>query len=324
MDQAGRSGRTRGRGRQSYGEPGRSGLGRTLRQGGYADVRGDFRVRIEVWIGVGIAIKLCSLFAAAALLIGAAACTPAANKLAEKSAEASCPDDGHRLPGTGLCQGRVANYFDPARLAGVEGDLPAGCTYVINETMTIDPEEAILYNALSCKGKTTKLEFSAGARSASLSWGVSSFFENVPTAGAEGSERVRIFSLLDIADPKAMILVMAKATAKEEKAPAAEIAACEVRQAGENYPADAFMVDVNDAYKKANKLGTYDKGLKDDPSTGVYCACGPYGVTDAPRFWMIRDGYAWFVDQGQDLPDFDATSLTVFRKGADGAWAPVS
>ncbi len=111
----------------------------------------------------------------------------------------------------------MANYFDPARLAGAEGDLTEGCTYVINKTMTIDPEEAILYNALSCKGKTTKLEFSAGARSASLTWGVSGFFDNVPTAGEEGSERVRIFSLLDVADPKAMIPDMAKATAKEKK-----------------------------------------------------------------------------------------------------------
>jgi hypothetical protein len=264
--------------------------------------------------------------AAAALMLGAVlACTPAADKAATKTAEASCPDDGPRLPGTGLCQGRAANYFDPARLVSIkDGDLPEGCSYVINETMTADENEAILYNALSCKGKTTKLEFSAGARSASLSWGVSGFFENVPTAGAEGSERVRIFTLAEVADPKAMILDMAKATAKEEQAPAAEIAACEVRQAGENYPADAFVVDVNDAYKKAKKLGPYDKGAKDDPGTGVYGACGPYGVTDAQRFWLIRDGYAWFIDQGQDVPDFDAGSLTVFRKGADGAWAPVS
>lgn len=262
------------------------------------------------------------LAAAALVLVGAVACTPATDKAGKTTAEASCPDDGPRLPGTGLCQGRVANYFDPARLSGAQDDLPEGCSYVINETMTPDPNEAILYNAMSCKGKTTKLEFSAGARSASLSWGVSGFFENVPTGGAEGSERVRMFSLQDVADPKAMILDMAKATAKEEKVPAAEIAACEVRPAGGSFPADAFIVDVNDAYKKANKLGPYDKGPKDDPGAGVYGACGPYGVTDSARFWMIRDGYAWFVDQGQDLPDFDATSLTVFRKGADGAWAP--
>lgn len=260
--------------------------------------------------------------AVAALALLSPACTPAAKDPAEESAETSCPDDGPRLPGTGLCQGRVANYFDPARLGAAARDLPEGCAFIINETMTPDPAEAILYNALSCNGKTTKLEFSAGARSASLGWGVSGFFENVPTAGEEGSDLVRLFPLEGVADPKAMILDMAKATATEEKAKPAEVAACELRPAGENFPADAFVVDVNDAYKKANKLGQYDAGPKDDPSTGVYGACGSYGVTDARVFWMIRDGYAWFVNQGQDLPDFDAGSLTVFRKGSDGTWAP--
>ena len=267
-------------------------------------------------------MKLCSLFAAAALLIGAAACTPAGNKSAENSAEALCPDDGARLPGTGLCQGRVANYFDPARLSAATGDRPEGCSYVINETMTHDPNQAILYNALSCKGKTTKLEFSAGARSASLDWGVSGFFDNVPKAGEEGSERVRLFPLEGVADAKAMILDMARATAREEKAKAIEVAACEIGPAGEGFPVDAFMVDVNDAYKKLNKLGPYD-GLKDGPDAGAYVACGSYGYDGGLSYWMVRDGYAWFVKQTQDLPDFDAGSLTVFRKGSDGAWGPV-
>ena len=86
---------------------------------------------------------------------------------------------------------------------------------------------------------------------------------------------------------------------------------------------DAYLVDVNEAYKKANKLGAYDESPKDTPSSGVYGACGPFGITDAGGdFWLVRDGYAWFVRQGQDTPDFDAASLTVFRKDADGVWAP--
>ncbi len=266
-------------------------------------------------------MKLRSLFVAAALLGGAAACTPAADNAVEAAAESSCPDDGPRLPGTGLCQGRVANYFDPARLAAATGDLPEGCSYVINETMTPDPDEAILYNALSCNGKTTALEFSAGARSASLSWGVSGFFDTVPTAGEEGSERVRLFLLDGVADAQAMILEMAKATAKEEGAGDSEIASCEIRPAGDGYPVDALVVDVNDAYKEANKLGSYD-GLTDGPDAGAYVACGSWGYDDGLSYWMVRDGYAWFVRQTQDLPDFDAGSLTVFRRGADGAWSP--
>jgi hypothetical protein len=190
--------------------------------------------------------------------------------------------------------------------------------------MTPDPNEAIVYNALSCKGKTTKLEFSAGARSASLGWGVPAFFDHVPTAVQDGWELVRQFRLEGVADPTAMILDMAKATAKEEKVVAAEIAACELRPAGDRFPADALVADVNGAYQKAKKFGPDDTGSRDDPSTGVYGACGSYGITDAQVFWMIRDGYAWFIDQGQDAPDFDAGSLTLVRKGADGVWAPAS
>jgi hypothetical protein len=271
-------------------------------------------------------MKHFALLVTSALALGLNACAPAAKKPAEAPAASTavqvCPDDGPRLPITGLCRGRAVNYFDPARFANASGDLPEGCTWVVSETTTPDPNEAILYNALSCNGKTTQLEFSAGAGSASLSWGVSGFFDDVPTQGETGSERVRLFTLEGVADAKALILEMARGTAAEQGSTPEEVVACEMRPAGEGYPSDAFVVDVNDAYKQANKLGTYD-GLTDGPEAGVYAACGPYGVTDAQVFWLIRDGYAWFLDQGQDMPDFDAGSLTVFRKAADGAWAPV-
>lgn len=259
---------------------------------------------------------------AAALGLGAVGCAPPQSK-DTAAAAATCPDDGPRLAHTGLCQGRAVNYFDPARLTTTGTDLPEGCTWVVNETPTPDPEEAILYNALRCNDKTTKLEFSAGARSASLGWGESGLFDTVPKMGEEGAELVRIFTLEGQADPKAMILEMAKGLAAERQVSPAEIAACAVRPAGEGFPADAVVVDVSDAFMKANKIGPYD-GLTDGPEAGAYGVCGDYGfTTDSQRYWMIRDGYAWFVDLGQDTPDFDAGSLTVFRKGADGAWGPV-
>lgn len=261
-----------------------------------------------------------------ALLLALAACMPPARQQEAarsdgKASPAACPDDGPRLPGTGLCRGRAVNYFDPARLSAASSDLPEGCSYVVNETLTPDPNEAFLYNALSCNGKTTSLEFSAGAHSATLGYGVSGFFENTPTQGEDGSQIVRIFPLEGVADPGAMVLDIVKGAAREANVTGAEIAACALRPAGERYPADALVADVNDAYRKAHRLGRYD-GAKDGPGAGVYAACGPYGFTDAQAFWMIRDGYAWFVDQGQDVADFDAGSLTVFRKGADGTWGP--
>lgn len=267
-------------------------------------------------------MKRVSFLTAVVLVAGVVACAPAANQTADKASATGCEAGAAKLAVTGLCPAQALAAITPARVTAMTGELPEGCSYTVAETATPDANEAILYRALSCKGKTTQLEFSAGARSAAMGYGVSGFFDNVPKMGEEGADLVRLFRLDGAADPKAMILTMAKATATEEKAPAAEIAACELRAAGEGFPADALVVDVNDAYQKSKKLGRYDGGPKDDPGTGVYAACGSYGFTDARVFWMIRDGYAWFVNQGQDIPDFDAGSLTVFRKGADGAWAP--
>jgi len=268
-------------------------------------------------------MKLYACVFAAGLVFALAACKPPATGTPGTKAQAGCAAGDTRLPGTGLCQIAAVNLFAPERLSSLSNrhdELPVGCEWLVNETMTPDPAEAILYLALRCGGKVTKLEFSAGAHSAALGYGVSGFFEKVPAQGEEGSELVRLFPLEGVPDPKAMILEIALGNAKEQGVSAGEIAACSVREAPE-IGLDAYLVDVSDAYKKANKLGAYDEGPADMPNHGVYGACGPFGVSDSHDFWLIRDGYAWFVQQGQDMPDFDAASLTVFRKGSDGVWA---
>jgi hypothetical protein len=83
----------------------------------------------------GLSMKPFALVTAASLVTGLMACSPSAEKPADKAEkpaekvdETGCPDDGPRLPGTGICQGRVANYFDPARLLRPAGDPPEGCS----------------------------------------------------------------------------------------------------------------------------------------------------------------------------------------------------
>lgn len=253
----------------------------------------------------------------------AAGCSPGPSQTttAEASpAESPCPDDGPRFERTGFCQGRAANHFDPARLTSTPGELPEGCAWAINETVTPDPDEAILYKAMSCNGRTTHLEFSAGAHSASLGWGVSGFFDTVPTGGEEGAERVRLFRLDGVADPRAMILDIARGAAAEENVPAAEVAACEIRPAGEGYPPDAYVVDAAVRTPSAAAPAP-PPGETEGPGEVEPAVCGSWGADDSRSYWMIRDGYAWFVREGQDLPDFDGSSLTVFRRGADG-WMP--
>jgi hypothetical protein len=217
-----------------------------------------------------------------------------------------CAGGAAALPVTGLCPEQALAILD-ASVFRTSESLPEGCTWSVNETMMSAPDEALIYQAASCNGKTTKLEMRAGAQSATLGYVASGVFENVPA----DFEPVRIFTTEGQADPKATILKMAKDTTEDK----AEAAACEIvsfNPTGSSVLADAFVIDVNAAYKKAKKI---------DPSE-ANVACGTYGVRDANSFWVIRQGYAWFVDHGQDTPDFNFDSIRWMKKGADGVWAP--
>lgn len=259
-------------------------------------------------------MKIPVALATFVLVSGVAACSPDAGKPPSQPATGpaptveACADDGPRFAGTGLCVGRSVNYIDPTLLAPGDG-LPEGCQWEMNETL-LPGDEALLYQALACKGKKTELEFRGGAKTSVLGVRKSSFFENVP----EDYEPVRIVTLFEVTDPQARILDFAREGIEN----AEESAACETRPRGGDAPADAYVVDANAAYKAKHKLVEGS-----DPGEG-YSICGPYGFTsDSKRFWRITGGYAFFFDLGQDVADFNPNSLTVIRKGADGTWAPV-
>jgi glucose/arabinose dehydrogenase len=250
-------------------------------------------------------------FASLASLALLAACSSEQQKSETKdeapkaAAEAKgCASGAPALPGTGLCPEQALAFLGASILKTAES-LPEGCTWSVNETMMGLPDEALIYQAASCKGKTTQLEMRAGARSASLGYVVSGVFDPVPA----DFEPVRIFTTEGQPDPKATILAMAKETTENKE----EAAACEIRAfnpPGSAVLGDAFVIDVSAAYKTAKKI---------DPAE-ANVACGPYGVRDANSFWVIRQGHAWFVDHGQDLPDFNFDSIRWIKKGADGAW----
>jgi hypothetical protein len=217
-----------------------------------------------------------------------------------------CADDGPRFEGTGLCIGRAINYIDPAHLLS-DSDLPASCSWELNQTL-LPIDEALLYQAVACNGKKTELEFRDGAHMAALAIAQSGLFDNVP----EDYEPVKIVSLLEITDPQARILAFARDGVEN----AEEAAACEVRPLGGDAPADWLVVDVNATYKEKYRLAEGS-----EPGEG-YAVCGPAGYTsDATRFWRITGGYAFLFDFGQDMADFNAGSLTVIAKDANGNWA---
>lgn len=254
--------------------------------------------------------------AAATLLAMLAACqkdtppAPAASASASPTApvvtaaEPGCPDDGPRFPITHLCVGRSINYIDPnLRLIA---EAPKDCSWGMVETAfpLPDGEGALLYRALTCKGLTTKLEFSAGAHMAELRYAVSALYTGPE---AKGHVVVRIFDGGG-EDPKKQILAQ-KAAIKD----AAERDSCEVLPADDKaWPADALLLKPNAA--------AWAKLQNGDP----VWACGPYGVDeDAQVFWRVAQGYAWYFTMGQDTMDVDPASLLIFKKGVDGAWAPL-
>ena len=236
-----------------------------------------------------------AIVAAAAVSL---ACTPksASDQSASATSERACPDDGPRLPETGVCQGRALAYLDDPK-GGREPSLPEGCTWTVNETM-LPGDEALLYRAATCKGVTTKLGYSGGAHNASI------FYEKSAVFGASAKDEAVLSLFGTDPDPQGAL----KQAISE--LPMSERAKCEIRPAGiDGWPSDALEI----APTKAARA----KMPKDEPIT----ACGKFGLNeDETRYWRIKQGFAWFFKLGQEEPDFDPASMTVIAKNAEGGW----
>lgn len=213
--------------------------------------------------------------------------------------ESACPDDGARLPVTGICAGRASAYLDPS--VELIADTPDGCTWGFTELPFPLGDEALVYRALSCNGVTTALQFHGGARSAALGYAASALY----APDLPDSEPVRIF-VSDPADPQKVLRDLF------EGIPEAERARCQIRPLTlSGAPADALVIEYSDAERAREPM--------DEPIT----MCGEFGRDeDAASFWRIFGGYAWFFSLGQDITDFDPNSFMMFRKAADGSWSP--
>ena len=256
-----------------------------------------------------------SLFAAASMaaLAALAACgdptapteaAAAPDAISARPEAAPCPDDGPRLPVTGICAGRAINYVDPE--IGLVNETPDGCSWGFTETPMPSGDEAIVHRVLTCKDVTTTFEFGAGAHSAALTYTASALYGG-QVLGDEPIEPIRIF-MVEPSDPQKVIRDLV------ENAPEAERAKCSVQAANApGWPKDALVMQFSAADRAKLPM--------DEPVS----MCGPYGRDeDAATFWRIFGGYAWFFSLGQDTPDFDPGSFMLFRKGADGAWAPAA
>ncbi len=235
-----------------------------------------------------------------AVVLAAGAMLMAAPGTTAQAAE-SCPDDGARLPITGLCAGRAANYLN--MVEGTLPDGPEGCSWTVQET-EMPAGEVLLYMALQCGDKATKLTFEGGAQLAELK------YETSAQLGDElkGQTLIKIASA-DPAAPTANVLSVARAAMEDQ----AEAAKCEVRPAGiEGWPADALVVDVSAAEAA--------KAPKDEPRA----ACGPFGLNeDSQAYWRVFQGFSWYFELGQDNAEIDPRSLTLMSKDEKGEWGQV-
>ncbi|MFM7404096.1 MAG: hypothetical protein ACKO1N_08400 [Erythrobacter sp.] len=213
---------------------------------------------------------------------------------ATAAADASCPDDGPRLPGTGLCAGRATNYLN---VDSASFEAPEGCQWQVGEA-EMPAGEYLLYHGLKCGERETKLSFSAGARRAVIELTGSAFgdSEALPT------ELISVY--VAEGDPKAAVLM--RAGEDQEDA----VKGCVVLDAKDpGLPSDALLVD--------NPTEAATAKLEDGPRT----ACGTMGLDeDSMAFWRVFQGYAWYYNLGQDALEIDPSSLTVLRKDDAGNW----
>ena len=200
-----------------------------------------------------------------------------------------CRNGGPKLAGSGMCRDAAI-----ATLNIVSGEaplLPENCSWELQETAFA--ADYLIYLAASCDGKTSKLGFAGGARTAQL------YIETSAIGAFEGGDTNEWAPITIIGSdpeaPTANLLSFVRAGMEDEDA----ASDCIVRSASvDGWPEDAFVVDEASPRLTPNE---------------PRFACGPYGYTeDSTQYWRVFDNFSWFFDLGQDAyQDFDPRSLTL-------------
>lgn len=193
-------------------------------------------------------------------------------------ANTPCPDDGPRLPLSGVCAGRATSYMEPD---SAEPAPPAGCDWTVKETPFAD--QVLLYRGLTCGAKTVALEYAGGAHAAELSYISSALHPD---------------AVPDPNDPMAMNPIVRVATYFKDDAwrltetigSDANIAKCEIRAAGAGYPASAKVI--------APKAPGAD--------------CGRFAISDkSDNFWIVRKDWVYAFTLPKGAHDIDPATLAI-------------
>lgn len=221
---------------------------------------------------------------------------------------AGCPDDGPRLPYTGICAGRASAYLMGQPTYGDYVPDPS-CQWVVNEVQVV--EDALLYRALRCKGVTAQLEYAGGAQWAQL------MVVRSALNAASGQAP-------DVSDPKPLIwfnTIDPRNVAHDLDMRARQGAEtlrgrkCTIKKADPAVSPDGYVFDLD----PADPLYAQQQ----QGPTGPLCGAFSYG-DGAVRFWRVLGDYAFLFDMSADLyQDIDPNTVTLLRKDVSGSWAAV-
>ncbi len=223
---------------------------------------------------------------------------------AQDTSVSQCADEGDVLELSGICEGRAINFIDEPvideELEFYNDMTGETCAWEVMEIPFAT--DILLYQGVVCGENKASLEFSAGAQAAHIYLASSPYG---PDMGDLDTPIVKVFSV-NPDDVFANIQFRAR-EAMEDKDAAEE---CTVVQAGiPGWPTGALVVD-DPAEADAH-----------DPNDGPRAACGPYGLNqDETNFWLIRDGFSWFFQLGQEPIGIAPGSFTLLTEDENGDW----
>lgn len=219
-----------------------------------------------------------------------AGATPATQPAAPASPPLPCATSGGLLPGSGLCRDAAK-----ARLPSTRRNAwtpPTGCDTAVEEAPLADGRW-LLYAALRCGTATARLEVNPGPQGAlELRYGA--------TARSKALSGKRALTLVQGRPaPYAAIYALVM-----DGLPPAQARKCALRNPEvEGYPIDAYVFDLPP--EDARKAAALD------------APCGPYGRSArTDSYWRLFDGVGAFYVFGDDQPEFDPASLTVYQPGS--------
>lgn len=242
---------------------------------------------------------------AAAASAPAPAATAAAGNApaAPRKDSGPCPDDGPRLPVTGLCRGRATAYLNVPSQPDLFIFPDKACSWDLQETALPD-DSVLLYRVLRCKGVTSHLDFAGGAHYAQL----------IPDRSAIDAAYGGKGKVAD-AKPLAWITIIDPANVRRDLTRASSEG---LGAAARKYKCRLTPSKLYDGYV----FGADPSTLPDEPTPAV---CGTFSEGDGVmRFWRVFGDTAILFDMpGEAYQEFDPVSMVRLARDGAGNWAAV-